>query len=170
MTLVISLLALLVALVVSLLALVVSLLPFFTSFNIFSVNLFRYFYLPLRAASTRFGPLSFVTFCDALSMFILRVQRKRVETNTDPIFEHPVFDSAREKMKRFKKQLEKSQETFESSLHTCFKCGTNSVFLLQNRSVLLTKELYLVSSKIATINGGTDDTHYAVNVLSKFEQ
>ena len=39
----------------------------------------------------------------------------------DPIFEYPVFDSAREKMKRFIKQLVKSQETFESSLHTCFK-------------------------------------------------
>ena len=32
----------------------------------------------------------------------------------DPIFEHLVFDSAREKMKRFIKQLEKPQETFEN--------------------------------------------------------
>ena len=70
----------------------------------------------------------FLTFCDVLSMFILRVQRKRVETNMDPIFEHPVFehsvfehsvfDSVREKIKRFIKQLEKSQETFESLLYT----------------------------------------------------
>ena len=36
----------------------------------------------------------------------------------DPIFEHPIFDSAREKMKRFISQLEKSQETFENLLYT----------------------------------------------------
>ena len=46
----------------------------------------------------------------------------------DPIFEHPVFDSAREKMKRFIRQLEKSQEAFENSLYTCFKYDSNSVF------------------------------------------
>ena len=45
--------------------------------------------------------------------------------NMDPTFEHPVFDSTREKMKR---QLEKSQETLENSLYTCFKCGSNNVF------------------------------------------
>ena len=46
----------------------------------------------------------------------------------DPIFEHPVFDLAREKMKRFIRQLEKSQESLEKSLYTCFKCGSNNVF------------------------------------------
>ena len=46
----------------------------------------------------------------------------------DPIFEHLFFDSAREKMKRFKRHLEKSQEALENSLNTCFKCGSNSVF------------------------------------------
>ena len=46
----------------------------------------------------------------------------------DPIFEHPVFDSAREKMKRFIRQLEISQKTFENSLYTCFKCGSSNVF------------------------------------------
>ena len=46
----------------------------------------------------------------------------------DPIFEYPVFDSAREKMKRFIRHLEKLQETFENSLYTCFKCGSNNVF------------------------------------------
>ena len=46
----------------------------------------------------------------------------------DPIFEHPVLDSAREKMKRFIRQLEKSQEALESSLCTCFKCGNNNIF------------------------------------------
>ena len=53
--------AVLVVLVVSLLALLVS---FFTSFKILSFNLFIEFFLPLRAASIRFG--SFVTFCDVL--------------------------------------------------------------------------------------------------------
>ena len=46
----------------------------------------------------------------------------------DPIFEHPVFDSAREKMKRFIKQTEKSQKVLENSLYTCFKYGSNNVF------------------------------------------
>ena len=46
----------------------------------------------------------------------------------DPNFEHPVFDSARKKMKRFIRQLEKSQEAFENSLYTCFKCGSNNIF------------------------------------------
>ena len=46
----------------------------------------------------------------------------------DLIFEHPVFDSAREKMKRFIRQLEKLQETLGNSLYTCFKCGRNNIF------------------------------------------
>ena len=43
----------------------------------------------------------------------------------DPIFEHPVSDSAREKMKHFIRHLEKSKEPLENSLYTCFKCGSN---------------------------------------------
>ena len=46
----------------------------------------------------------------------------------DPIFEHPVFYLTREKIKRFIRQLEKSQETFENSLYTRFKCGRNNDF------------------------------------------
>ena len=38
----------------------------------------------------------------------------------DPIFEHPVFDSARETIKCVIKQLEKPQEALEDSLYTCF--------------------------------------------------
>ena len=57
-----------------------------------------------------------------------KVQRKRVETNVDPIFEHPVFGSARDKMKRFIRQLEKPQEALENSLCTYFKCGSNKIF------------------------------------------
>ena len=74
----------------------------------------------------------------------------------DPIFEHPVFDSAREKMKHVMRQLEKPLETLENSLYTCFKCGRYSP--LQNRSGLATREgLYSTSAEIATINGGMDD-------------
>ena len=46
----------------------------------------------------------------------------------DPIFEHPVFDSVREKIERFMRQSEKSQESPKNSLYTCFKCGSNNVF------------------------------------------
>ena len=46
----------------------------------------------------------------------------------DPIFEHPVFDSAREKVKFVIKQLEKLQEAPENSLYTCFKRGSNKIF------------------------------------------
>ena len=46
----------------------------------------------------------------------------------DPIFEYPVFDSAREKVKLVIRQLEKSQEDLENSFYTCFKCGNNNVF------------------------------------------
>ena len=56
--------------------------------------------------------------------FILRIQEKNVEKK----MEHPVFGSARDKMKLFIRQLEKSQEAFENSLYTCFKCGDNNIF------------------------------------------
>ena len=46
----------------------------------------------------------------------------------EPIFEHPVFNSAREKLKRVIRQLEKSQERLENSLYTCFQCGGNNIF------------------------------------------
>ena len=46
----------------------------------------------------------------------------------DPIFKHSVYDLAREKMKSFIRQLEKSQEYPENSLYTCFKCGSNNIF------------------------------------------
>ena len=46
----------------------------------------------------------------------------------DLIFEHPVFDSARKKIKRFIRQLEKSQTALENLLYACFRCGSNNVF------------------------------------------
>ena len=52
-------------------------------------------------------------------------QGKKGEKKMDPIFEHPGFDSVREKMKR---QLEKLQETIQNSLYSCFKCGSNNAF------------------------------------------
>ena len=42
-----------------------------------------------------------------MSMFILRYKEKKVKRKMDPIFEHPVFDSIRAKMKRFIRRLEK---------------------------------------------------------------
>ena len=49
----------------------------------------------------------------------------------DPILEHPVFDSAREKVKCVIRQIERRQETqFENSLYTFFKCGSNNVFFI----------------------------------------
>ena len=76
----------------------------------------------------------FVTFCDVLTMFILRVHRKIVETNMDPIFEHPVSDSAREKMKCVISQLEKPQEDLENSLYTCFKCWYSKIFSIEKQA------------------------------------
>ena len=45
----------------------------------------------------------------------------KVKRKMDPIFERPVFDSAREKVKRIIRQL-------ENSLYTCFKCESNKIF------------------------------------------
>ena len=60
----------------------------------------------------------------------------------DPVFEHPVLDSAGEKMKRFIRQLEKSQETLENSLYTLG---------------LMSEHLYSMSVVIVIINGEMDD-------------
>ena len=46
----------------------------------------------------------------------------------DPLFEHPAFDSARERLKRVIRHLEKPQEALENSLYICFKCGSNNIF------------------------------------------
>ena len=51
----------------------------------------------------------------------------------DPIFEHPAFDSAREKMKRVISQLEKPQEALENSLYTCFKCWGSKIFPIEKQ-------------------------------------
>ena len=68
-----------------------------------------------------------MTFSDVLSMFYFKGKGK-VETNMNPIFEHPVFDSARGKVKRVIRQLEKSQKALENLLYTCFRCGSSNIF------------------------------------------
>ena len=73
----------------------------------------------------------------------------------NPVFEHPVLDSAREKMKRFIRQLEKSQETLENSLYTLG---------------LMSEHLYSMSVVIVIMNGEMDDTANAVNIWLKFGQ
>ena len=73
----------------------------------------------------------------------------------DPVFEHPVLDSAGEKMKRFIRQVEKSQETLENSLYTLG---------------LMSEHLYSMSVVIVIMNGEMDDTANAVNIWLKFGQ
>ena len=70
---------------------------------------------------------SIVTFSGVLSMFILS-KTEKVNKKMNPIFEHPVSDSVREKIKRVMRQLEKSREAFENSLYTCSKRGSSNVF------------------------------------------
>ena len=75
-----------------------------------------------------------------MSMFILRYKEKKVEM--DPIFEHPVFDSEREK----------TRCTLVSNV------GATRYFPSQNRLGLVMRErLYSMSVVIVTINGGMDD-------------
>ena len=84
----------------------------------------------------------------------------KVERKMDPIFEHPVFDSAREKVKRAIRQLEKPPAAPENLLYTCFKCGSNKIFPSQNRLSLLMRERpYSMTAVIGTINGGVDDNN-----------
>ena len=85
----------LVALIVSLLALLVPP-PIFTSFKILSFNLYIVF--PALASCLN----TFWVFFNFLWCFVhvyFKVQGKKVKTIMDPIFEHPVFDSARERVK-----------------------------------------------------------------------
>ena len=51
----------------------------------------------------------------------------KVERKMDPIFEHPVFDLAREKLKRFIRHFEKPHKNLENSLYTCFTGVSNNV-------------------------------------------
>ena len=85
----------------------------------------------------------------------------------DPIFEHPVLDSAREKMKHFIRQLEKSQDPWKTRCALVLNVGTTIYFLLQNRSgLLMRKHVSSTSFVIVTINGGIDNTDYAKIIRS----
>ena len=64
----------------------------------------------------------------------------KVKRAMDPIFEHLVSDSAREKVKRVIRQLEEQQESLENSLYTVSNVGETRYFLSQNRSGLLMRE------------------------------
>ena len=83
----------------------------------------------------------------------------------NPNFERPVFDSAREKMKRFIRQLENHRKPSQTRCILALSVGATIYFQLQNRSGLLMREhLYLMSAVIVTINGEMDDTYYAASV------
>ena len=90
--------------------------------------------------------------------FILRVEGKNVEKKMDLAFNHPIFDSDREKVKRAMEQLEKSQETLKIHCTLASNVGATRYFLSQNRLGLLMKvHLYSTSIVIVTINRGMDD-------------
>ena len=73
-------------------------------------------------------------------------------------------------MKLFIRQLEKSRETFENLLHTCFKCGSNNAFSVAKQVRSAEEEhLYSMSVVVVTINGGMDDTHHATNLQPRFQ-
>ena len=75
----------------------------------------------------------------------------------DPIFKHPVFDSARERMKHFIRHLEKLQEPLKTRCTSVSNMLATIYFLLQNRSDLLMREhLYSRNVEIVTINGEID--------------
>ena len=74
-----------------------------------------------------------------------------------PIFEHAVFDSARERMKHFIRHLEKLQEPLKTRCTSVSNMLAAIYFLLQNRSDMLMREhLYSTNVEIATINGEMD--------------
>ena len=75
----------------------------------------------------------------------------------DPIFEHPVFDSARERMKHFIRHLEKLQEPLKTRCTFVSNMLATIYFLLQSRIDLLMREhLHSTNVEIATINGEMD--------------
>ena len=67
----------------------------------------------------------------------------------DPIFEHPIFHSAREKVKNVMRQLEKPQEVRQNSLYTCFKCGSIKIFSIA-------KQVRSADEGMAVFNEGRD--------------
>ena len=75
----------------------------------------------------------------------------------DPIFEHPVFDSAREKLKRVIRSLKNHRKPLKTRCTLVSNVGATRYSLSQNRSDLLIRErLYSTSVVMVTINGGID--------------
>ena len=73
----------------------------------------------------------------------------------DPIFEHPVFDSATKKVNHI--ILKNHRNPLKTRCTLVSSVGATMFFLSKNRSGLLTKErLYSTSVEIAKINGGMD--------------
>ena len=70
----------------------------------------------------------------------------------DPIFEHAVFDSARENMKHFIRPFEKLQEALENSLYTCFKCGSSNVFSIAKQVRSADKETSVFNKETSVFN------------------
>ena len=58
----------------------------------------------------------------------------------DPIFEHPVFDSTREKVTCVIRQLEKPQEALKTRCILVLNVGETRCFLSENKSGLLMRE------------------------------
>ena len=82
----------------------------------------------------------------------------KVERKMDPIFEHPVFDSAREKVKRAIRQLEKPPVKIYCTLVS--NVVATRYFPSQSRLSLLMRERpYSTTAVIGTINGGVDDNN-----------
>ena len=85
--------------------------------------------------------------------------------------EHPVFDLARDKMKRFITELKNHKKPLKTRCIPVLNVGATIYFLLQNRSGLPMREhLYSMNVVIVTINGEMADTHYATNLQLKFKQ
>ena len=78
------------------------------------------------------------------------------------IFEHPVFDSAWEKMKHFISILKNHRNPLKTRCKLVSYVVATVYFLLENRSGLLMREhLCSMSAVIVTINGAMDDNRPA---------
>ena len=76
----------------------------------------------------------------------------------DPIFEHPVFDTARERVKCVIRHLKNPKKNLKTRCTLVSNVGATMYFPSQNRLGLLAKErLYSTNVVIVAINRGMDD-------------
>ena len=103
---------------------------------------------------------TFWVICNFLWCFVqvyFKVQGKKVKTNMDLIFEHPAFNSSRERVKCVKVTWIATRNIWKLVVRL-IRMGATMYFPSQNRSVLLMNEhLYSTSVVNVTINGGMDD-------------